>query len=162
MNNTIYFNSETSDDKRRQQLYDGQLFVFSPRKSILDFVGFARSMIEDGFGDLDPRTAQDRMEVESYADLLGKLKPGFIHHPEIETSFAGNPRRFGMRPGEDLPPHPEEAAFDRIHDLMRNAGYCLHEIVGIIRRPLDGAMTHFDAVYVKTGSPLRSDRSWGS
>ena len=61
-----------------------------------------------------------------------------------------------------MPPHPEEAAFDKIHDLMCGSGYCLHEIVGIIRRPLDGAMTHFDAVYVKTGSPLRSDRSWGS
>jgi len=34
------------------------------------------------FGDLDPRTAQDRMEVERYADLLGKLKPAFIHHSE--------------------------------------------------------------------------------
>ena len=61
-----------------------------------------------------------------------------------------------------MPPHPGEAAFDKIHDLMRHSGYCLHEIVGIIRRPLDGAMTHFDAVYLKTGSPLRSDRSWGS
>jgi FkbM family methyltransferase len=59
-----------------------------------------------------------------------------------------------------MPPHPEEPAFDKIHDLMRNSGYCLHEIVGIIRRPLDGAMTHFDAVYVQTGSPLRADRRW--
>ena len=82
MNNTIYYDSPASDDERRQQLYDGQLFVFSPRKSILDFVDFARSMVEDSFGDLDPRTAQDQMQVESYADVLGKLKPAFIHHPE--------------------------------------------------------------------------------
>ena len=47
MNNTIYYDSPASDDERRQQLYDGQLFVFSPRKSILDFVDFARSMVED-------------------------------------------------------------------------------------------------------------------
>jgi hypothetical protein len=39
-------------------------------------------MVEDSFGDLDPRTAQDQMQVESYADVLGKLKPAFIHHPE--------------------------------------------------------------------------------
>ena len=82
MNNTIYYDATVSEDERRQQLYDGQLFVFSPRRSILDFVHFARSMIEDTFGDLDPRTAQDRMEVEHYADLLGKLKPAFIHHSE--------------------------------------------------------------------------------
>jgi hypothetical protein len=82
MSDTIYYDSSVSDDNRRQQLYDGQLFVFSPRKSILNFVAFARSMIEDAFGDLDPRTAQDHMEVERYADLLGELKPAFIHHPE--------------------------------------------------------------------------------
>ena len=82
MNNTIYYNSPVSDDVRRQQIYDGQLFVFSPRKSILNFVDFARSMIEDAFGDIDPRTAQNSMGVESYAGLLGKLKPAFIHHPE--------------------------------------------------------------------------------
>jgi hypothetical protein len=82
MNNTVYYDSEVSDDVRRQQLYDGQLFVFSPRKSVLNFVDFARSMIKDAFGDLDPRTAQESMDVERYAALLGKLKPAFIHHPE--------------------------------------------------------------------------------
>jgi hypothetical protein len=82
MNNTIYYDSQVSDDDRREQLYGGQLHAFSPRKSILDFVTFARAMIEDAFGGVDPRTAQDQMEVEAYAGLLGKLKPAFIHHPE--------------------------------------------------------------------------------
>jgi hypothetical protein len=82
MNNTIYYDSSVSDDVRRQQIYDGQLFVFSPRQSILNFVDFARSMIKDAFGDIDPRAAQDTMDVERYAALLGKLKPAFIHHPE--------------------------------------------------------------------------------
>lgn len=82
MNNTVFYNSDVSDDVRRQQLYDGQLFVYSTRASILGLVNFAKSMIEDAFGGLDPRTAQKNMEVERYADLLGKLKPAFIHHPE--------------------------------------------------------------------------------
>jgi len=82
MNNTIYYDAKIPDELRRQRLYDGQLFVYSPRPSILAFTDFARSMIEDAFGGLDPRTAQHEMEVEQYAELLGKLKPGFIHHPE--------------------------------------------------------------------------------
>jgi len=82
MNNTIYYDSKVSDDERRLALYEGQLFVFSPRASVLDFVSFARSMIEESFGDLNPRTAQDEMDVERYAELLGELKPMFIHHPE--------------------------------------------------------------------------------
>jgi len=82
MNNTIFYDSEISDDFRRQQLYDGQLFVYSTRPSILGLVNFARSMIEDAFGGMDPRTAQKHMAVERYSELLGKLKPAFIHHPE--------------------------------------------------------------------------------
>ncbi|MFZ2168448.1 MAG: hypothetical protein WAW61_02310 [Methylococcaceae bacterium] len=82
MNNTIYYDAEVSDDVRRQRLYEGQLFVYSSRPSILKFAEFARSMIEDTFGGLDPQTAQKSMEVERYAELLGKLKPAFIHHPE--------------------------------------------------------------------------------
>jgi hypothetical protein len=82
MNNTIYYDFDVSDDVRRQRLYDGQLFVYSTRASVLGFVSFAKSMIEDAFGGLDPRTAQNNMEVERYASLLGKLKPEFIHHPE--------------------------------------------------------------------------------
>jgi hypothetical protein len=88
MNNTIYYDAAVSDDVRRQQLHDGQLFVFSPRASILNFVLFARSMIEEAFGGLDPRTAQDEMEVEAYAELLGRLKPSFIHHPESKRHLT--------------------------------------------------------------------------
>jgi hypothetical protein len=82
MSNTIYHDFNVSDDVRRQRLYDGQLFIYSTRASILAFVDFARLMIEDAFGGLDPRTAQKNMEVERFAALLGKLKPAFIHHPE--------------------------------------------------------------------------------
>ena len=45
-------------------------------------------MTEDAFGNFDPRIAQDDMDVESYADLLGKLKPAFIHHPESKRHLT--------------------------------------------------------------------------
>ena len=54
----VFYDSEVSDDVRRQRLYDGQLFVYSPRPSILALTDVAKSMIEDAFGELDPRTAQ--------------------------------------------------------------------------------------------------------
>jgi hypothetical protein len=95
MNNTVYYDSNVSDDVRRQQIYDGQLFVSSPRPSVLALTDFARSMIEKAFGGLDPRTAQKEMSVESYADLLGKLKPAFIHHPESKRLLKGIMEDFG-------------------------------------------------------------------
>lgn len=80
--NTIYYDSPVTDGERRRQLYDGQLFVYSPRPSVEAFCEFARELIQKAFGSLDPRTAQFHMPVEEYAAVLGKLKPYFIHHPE--------------------------------------------------------------------------------
>lgn len=82
MNNTIYFDANVSDDERRQGLYDGQLYIYSPRPATIAFINHARAMIEDAFKGLDPVTAQDSMDKEEYAAILGKLKPQFIHHPE--------------------------------------------------------------------------------
>lgn len=82
MNNTVYYDPPFSDDQRRQLLFEGQLFVYAPRKSTLAFIKFARTLIEEAFAPLNPETAQYELSVEQYADILLKLKPGFIHHPE--------------------------------------------------------------------------------
>lgn len=82
MNNTVYYDSPLSDDQRRQLLFEGQLFVYSPRRSTLAFIEFARELIKEAFTPFDPEVAQYAMPVEQYADILIKMKPGFIHHPE--------------------------------------------------------------------------------
>jgi phytanoyl-CoA dioxygenase PhyH len=82
MMNTIYYDSPFSDDVRRRHLFDGQLFVYSPRASTIAFCNFARTLIQEAFGTLDPQTAQHSLPVEQYAAILGSLKPKFIHHPE--------------------------------------------------------------------------------
>ncbi len=38
---SIYVDSKFDDEKRRQHLYDGQLFVYAPRPSSLAFTNFA-------------------------------------------------------------------------------------------------------------------------
>jgi len=80
--NTVYFDSPVNDSVRRKQLYEGQLFVYSPRPNSLALCDFARTLIEEAFGGIDPRTAQAGMPVEEYAKVLGKLKPEFIHHKQ--------------------------------------------------------------------------------
>lgn len=95
MNNTIFYDADTPDNVRRTRLYEGQLFAYSKRKSVVDFVAFAKSMIEEAFGKLDPRTAQNEMKVEDYAALLGKLKPAFIHHPESKRHLKTILEDFG-------------------------------------------------------------------
>lgn len=80
--NSIYHDSVFGDDKRRNEVYKGQLFAFSPSENTIAFVKFARQMIEEAFSGLNPITAQYEMEVEEYAAILSKLKPAFIHHPK--------------------------------------------------------------------------------
>lgn len=77
---TIYTNSDLSDDTRRQQLYDGQLFVYSSCDSSIRLIQHARELIEEAFRGLDPLTAQYSMPVEEYVSIVAPLKPKFIHH----------------------------------------------------------------------------------
>jgi hypothetical protein len=79
---TTFFDSDLSDQARREELYNGRLFVFSPRPSTIALCDFARGMIEDAFHGQDPRTAQYSMPVEEFVAICAPLKPAFIHHPE--------------------------------------------------------------------------------
>ncbi len=82
MPHAIHVDAVMSDDERRRRLFDGELFVWSPRPSSMALVQFARELLIEAFGGRDPETAQHEMEVQAFAALLGEVKPRFIHHPE--------------------------------------------------------------------------------
>jgi hypothetical protein len=100
----IYLDSPASDDTRRERLYDGDLFVYSPRPATKALCEFGRQMAEEAFAPLDPETAQEEMEVEDYAALLAELKPRFIHDPES--------KRLIQEMLTDLGCDPEKVYFD--------------------------------------------------
>jgi hypothetical protein len=79
---TVFFDCRVDEETRRQRLYRGELFVFSPRPSSLALIEFARNMICEAFGSKDPLVAQYEMPVEEYVAVVAPLKPAFIHHPE--------------------------------------------------------------------------------
>ncbi len=82
MLDTVLFDSQIGDSLRREQLYRGRLFVFSPRASTIALCDFARTMIQDAFDGKDPKTAQYSMPVEEFVSICAPLKPRFIHHPK--------------------------------------------------------------------------------
>jgi hypothetical protein len=82
--NTVYVDSDVNDDIRRRRLYAGQLFVISPRPTTIALCQFAKSMIREAFGSVDPLEAQYNMPVEQYVAIVAPLKPKFIHHPETK------------------------------------------------------------------------------
>jgi hypothetical protein len=95
---SIYVDAELGDDERRQKLYDGDLFVYSPRRSTLALTEFAGELARQAFAPLDPETAQFEMAVEDYAALLAELKPRFIHHPESKRLIQEMLTDFGCDP----------------------------------------------------------------
>jgi Phytanoyl-CoA dioxygenase (PhyH) len=100
----IYVDSPAPDDIRRERLYDGDLFLYSPRPTTSALCEFGRQMAEEAFAPHDPETAQDEMEVEDYAALLADLKPRFIHDPES--------KRLIQEMLIDLGCDPEQVYFD--------------------------------------------------
>lgn len=82
MLDSLLFDSNVEDAVRRQSLYDGQIFVFSPRSSTVALCEHAQRFIEKAFSGVDPRTAQYNMPVESFVSICAPLKPRFIHDPK--------------------------------------------------------------------------------
>jgi hypothetical protein len=80
----IYFDRRIEDDARRTALYNGDLFVYSPSAASIQLVELARNLLVDAFGGHCPRTAQQHYDVKDYAQILSKVKPTFIHHPEAK------------------------------------------------------------------------------
>jgi FkbM family methyltransferase len=46
--------------------------------------------------------------------------------------------------------------------FMRQHGFVVADIVGVKRRPLDGATAQFDVLFVPDASPMRADRRWAA
>jgi hypothetical protein len=81
----VYADCAIAEDQRRSRLYKGDIFVFTPRPSIVALRDHAREMIESAFAPLDPLTAQHHMPVEQYVSIVAPLKPAFIHHVKTKA-----------------------------------------------------------------------------
>jgi hypothetical protein len=124
--NSIYFDSPFDDDKRRNELYKGQLFVYSPTPSTLAFIEFAREMIRDAFAGFDPITAQYHIKVEDYAAILSKLKPAFIHHPRSKEFVRAILSERGCNPDETFFDVPRMRSSTSDDFLTSGIAYAFH------------------------------------
>jgi hypothetical protein len=95
MMNSIYYDFTGPESERRRMLYEGQLFVYGPKPSMMKFIGHARKMIEDAFGSIEPAKAQYSMPVEKYVEIVAPLKPKFIHHPETKKLMQDVVKEYG-------------------------------------------------------------------
>jgi hypothetical protein len=85
----IYINSKMSDDDRRSELYRGSIFSHAASPSALKLCHLAQEMIEEAFPGVDPLRLQETVPAEKCAEILGVLKPKFIHHPKAKEYLKG-------------------------------------------------------------------------
>ena len=76
----LFYDSTINDENRREELYRGSVFVYSPSPSAIELCGFARGLIAQAFSPYDPRKVQESMPVERCVEILAELKPKLIHH----------------------------------------------------------------------------------
>jgi hypothetical protein len=85
----VLFDSKIDDAKRREELYRGSVFVYSPSAAALEFCGFTQELVETAFRPHDPRRVQENIPVEKCVEILAELKPKFIHHPDSKKLIQG-------------------------------------------------------------------------
>lgn len=82
--NTIYFDAKATDDTRRQKLYSGQIFVFSPLPSAIALGQLARDLIESRFGSPLPPTVEAGLPIEDFLAGESALRQNLMDHPQVK------------------------------------------------------------------------------
>src|SRR5262249_11462195 len=88
------------DDQRREQLYQGSLFVYSPSPAATKLCALARDLVSEVFDPYDPLRIQEKLPVERCVEILSTLKPRFIHHPKSKEYIQELLVERGCDPGK--------------------------------------------------------------
>jgi hypothetical protein len=111
----VLLDTSWGDDRRRARLYEGDLFVFSPRDSALKLITRARELLESAFAPYHPIEAQHHLPVAEYAAILGRVKPAFIHDPLCKSVIPTLVEEYGADPAHvyfDVPRMRSATAHD--------------------------------------------------
>ena len=85
--NSLYIDRQTDDETRRRDLYDGQLYVYTPSEATQALCAIAREMCEEAFHPFVPTEAQHHMGPKRFHEILTTLKPSFIHDPRCKDAI---------------------------------------------------------------------------
>src|SRR5215813_8483938 len=124
--NAVFFDPPFNEAERRAKLYAGQLIVYSPTPSSLALVDFAKSLLKEAFGNIDPEYAQYKMQVEEYAAVLSELKPKFIHHPRSKECIQGILRDLDFDPAKTYFDVPRMRSSTSDDYLTTGIAYAFH------------------------------------
>jgi hypothetical protein len=122
----IYFDQQLADDERRQALYGGDIFVYSPTAPAEKLCALARTMIQEAFAPIDPREVDRHLSLEEAAAVLAKLKPAFIHHPECKVLIPEIVNEIGADPCKTYFDVPRLRSAYSVGHLTSGIAYAFH------------------------------------
>lgn len=103
----IFVNRRSSDDDRRNRMFDGGLFLYSAPAESTRIVEWARQLIGEAFGDLgDVRRAHELSDVKAFVARAAPLKSKFTNDPKTKRLCQDLITAMGCDPDEtyfDLP-----------------------------------------------------------
>ncbi|MEU6715893.1 hypothetical protein ABZ897_30875 [Nonomuraea sp. NPDC046802] len=126
MMTSVFSNSAVTDERRRELLFQGEVFVYAASPATRALIGFARELIAEAFGAMDPETAQHEMPVEDFAKLLADLKPRFIHHPRCKELLPAVIEERGCDLGETYFDVPRLRTSTSDDYLVSGISYAFH------------------------------------
>lgn len=103
---TIYVNRRIDEPDRRQRLFAGDFFLYTDVAESHAIAGWAKQLIGEAFGDLDPQHAQYKLDVEEFVKRVGPLKSRFTNDSHTKELCQALVRAMGADPDEtyfDLP-----------------------------------------------------------
>jgi hypothetical protein len=126
MMTAVLSNSGVNDHTRRELLFQGEVLVYSASPATTELISFARELISEAFGGLDPETAQHELPVEDFAKLLADLKPRFIHHPRCKKLLPAVIEERGCDPGQTYFDVPRLRTSTSNDYLVSGISYAFH------------------------------------
>lgn len=75
----ISTNPSYSLSELHRSLFNGDLLVFTEIKNVSNLLHLSQSLIQDAFGSLDPKTAQNELQVEEFIKIVSPLKSRFTN-----------------------------------------------------------------------------------
>lgn len=76
----IFCDYNAGEAQRREELYRGSVFLYSPSPAARELCAFARELVGEAFAPHNPLTVHRVLPVERCVEILAELKPRFIHH----------------------------------------------------------------------------------
>jgi hypothetical protein len=102
----IYVDRAMAESDRRASLYRGDYHLLTNRQESLDLIAWARTLIDEAFGDIDPQRAHLVLDVKDFIQRASRLKSLFTNHQHTKELCQRLILAMGVDPEEtywDLP-----------------------------------------------------------